>query len=112
MAADSKPAAQLVLKRNQDRRVRSGHPWVFSNEIERLEGEPGPGALVDVLDSRGAFLGRAYYNAHSLIAARLLTRGRDDIDAAFFSKRIERALRLRESLLPGERVGRVVYGEA
>ena len=48
---DSKPTAQLVLKRNQDRRVRSGHPWVFSNEIERFEGEPGPGALVDVVDS-------------------------------------------------------------
>ena len=109
---DSKPTAQLVLKRNQDRRVRSGHPWVFSNEIERFEGEPGPGALVDVVDSRGAFLGRAYYNAHSLIAARLLTRRREDIDAGFFMKRIERALRLRESLLPGERVGRVVYGEA
>ena len=109
---DSKPTAQLVLKRNQDRRVRSGHPWVFSNEIDHFEGEPAPGALVDVQDSRGAFLGRAYYNAHSLIAARLLTRGRDDVDAAFFVKRIERALRLRESLLPGERVCRVVYGEA
>jgi 23S rRNA (cytosine1962-C5)-methyltransferase len=108
----SRPAATLALKRNQDRRVRAGHPWVFSNEIERLEGDPGPGGLVDVIDHRGAFLGRAYYNAHSLIAARLLTRGRDDIDADFFVKRIERAMRLRESLLPGERVERVVYGEA
>jgi 23S rRNA (cytosine1962-C5)-methyltransferase len=109
---DSRSDARLVLKRNQDRRVRAGHPWVFSNEIERLEGDPGGGDLVEVLDHRGAFLGRAYYNAHSLIAARLLTRGRDAIDADFFLKRIERALRLREAQMPGERVLRVVYGEA
>jgi 23S rRNA (cytosine1962-C5)-methyltransferase len=108
---DSRSDARLVLKRNQDRRVRAGHPWVFSNEIERLEGDPGGGDLVEVLDHRGAFLGRAYYNAHSLIAARLLTRGRDAIDADFFVKRIERALRLREAQMPGERVLRVVYGE-
>ena len=109
---DSRPGARLTLRRNQDRRVRAGHPWVFSNEIDRLEGDPGPGGLLEVQDHRGAFLGRAYYNAHSLIAARLLTRGRDDIDADFFARRIERALRLRAGWMPAERVGRVVYGEA
>ena len=40
---DSKPTAQLVLKRNQDRRVRSGHPWVFSNEVAGVEGSPADG---------------------------------------------------------------------
>ncbi len=108
----SRSDARLVLKRNQDRRVRAGHPWVFSNEIARLEGDPGPGGLVEILDHRGAFLGRAYYNAHSLIAARLLTRGRDDIDTDFFAKRIERAIRFRDAVMPGERVLRLVHGEA
>ena len=109
---DNSSDARLVLKRNQDRRVRAGHPWVFSNEIDHLEGDPGAGGLVEVLDHRGAYLGRAYYNAHSLIAARVVTRGRDQVDADFFVKRIERAIRLREVLMPGERVLRVVYGEA
>jgi len=103
---------RLVLRRHEDRRLRAGHPWVFSNEIESLDGSPEPGALVDVVDVRGAYLGRAYYNPHSLIAARMLTRGRDTIDAAFFARRLERAIRLRESQLPGERVLRLVYGEA
>jgi 23S rRNA (cytosine1962-C5)-methyltransferase len=103
---------RLVLRRNQDRRVRGGHPWIFSNEIEQIEGEPADGALVEIVDHRGAFLGRAYLNRHSLIAARVLTRGRDPIDTSFFVRRIERALRLRESVMPGERVLRVVYGEA
>ena len=101
----------LRLRKNQDRRIRSGHPWIFSNEIEGLEGEPEPGAIVDVVDSRGAYLGRGYVNRHSLIAVRLLTRSRDAIDAAFFKKRITRALAYREELFPGSRALRVVAGE-
>ena len=103
---------RLVLRKNQDRRVRGGHPWIFSNEVATLEGAPAPGDLVEVADVRGAFLGRAYYNPQSLICARLVTRKRDEVDADLFVKRMERALRLREAALPGERVLRVVYGES
>jgi 23S rRNA (cytosine1962-C5)-methyltransferase len=105
-------APRLVLARHQDRRVRGGHPWVFSNEIATIEGDPPPGGLVEVTDDRGAFLGRAYVNPHSLIAARLLTRGRDPIDTDFFVRRLERAARLRAAVLPGEEACRLVYGEA
>ena len=108
----TRPAARIVLKRHQDRRVRGGHPWVFSNEIDAVEGGPADGDIVDVTDTRGAFLGRATWNHKSLIAARLLTRKRDEIDTAFFVKRITRAMRLREQALPGESAVRVVYGEA
>jgi len=103
---------QLVLRKNQDRRVRGGHPWVFSNEVAEFRGTPADGDLVEVSDFRGAFLGRAYYNRKSLIAARLLTRGRDDVDAGFFVKRLERALKLRESVYPGAQAVRLVYGES
>jgi 23S rRNA (cytosine1962-C5)-methyltransferase len=103
---------RLVLRKNQDRRVRAGHPWIFSNEVAGFEGAPLPGDLVDVADVRGAFLGRAYYNPHSLICARLLTRGHDEVDEELFVKRVERALRLREAALPGTRTLRVVYGES
>ncbi len=104
--------ARLVLRKNQDRRVRGGHPWVFSNEVASLEGDPADGDLVEVCDFRGAFLGRAYWNRKSLICARVLTRGRDPIDADFFVKRLERALRLRETVYPGAQAVRVVYGES
>ena len=92
---------RLVLQRNQDRRIRGGHPWVFSNEVAAIEGEPVDGDLVEITDDRGAFLGRATFNRRSLICARIITRGRDEVNAAFFVKRIERALRLREAALPG-----------
>jgi 23S rRNA (cytosine1962-C5)-methyltransferase len=102
---------RLVLRKNQDRRIRGGHPWVFSNEVAEVHGAPADGDLVEVTDFRGAFLGRAYWNRRSLICARLLTRGRDEVDTAFFVRRFERARRLRESVYPGAEAVRLVYGE-
>ena len=104
--------ARLVLRRGEDRRLRGGHPWIFSNEVEAWQGGVEDGGLVDVTDYRGAFLGRAYVNRHSLICARVLTRGRDEVDTAFFVKRLERAVRLRESVYAGEPAVRMVYGES
>ncbi len=104
--------ARLVLKRGQDRRLRGGHPWIFSNEVEGWQGTVEDGALVDVTDHRGAFLGRAYVNRHSLICARILTRGRDEVDTAFFVKRLERAQRLRDAVYPDEAAVRLVCGES
>ena len=104
--------AKLVLKKGEDRRVRGGHPWIFSNEVESWQGDVQDGGMVDVTDHRGAFLGRAYVNRHSLITARLLTRGRDEIDTAFFVKRLERAKRLRDAVYPSEPAVRLVYGES
>ena len=108
----SRDAARIVLRPGEDRRVRGGHPWVFSNEIASHEGAFEDGDVLDVCDARHAFLGRAYVNRHSLIAARLLTRGRDPIDTAFFARRFERAQRLRDAAYPGEDAVRLVYGEA
>ena len=104
--------ARLVLRRGEDRRVRGGHPWIFSNEVDTWEGGIEDGGIADVVDHRGAFLGRAYVNRHSLICARLLTRGRDEVDTAFFVKRLERARRLREAVYPAEPAVRLVYGES
>jgi 23S rRNA (cytosine1962-C5)-methyltransferase len=106
------PTARLLLDRNQDRRVRGGHPWIFSNEVGTIEGSAVDGGLVEVADSRGAYLGIAYYNHHSLICARILTRGRDTIDADFFAHRLERAAKLREAVYPGARALRLAYSEA
>jgi len=106
------PLPRLALKKNQDRRVRGGHPWIFSNEVAGVDDAPEDGGLVDVFDSRGAFLGRAYYNRRSLICARLLTRGRDDIDLDFFVRRLERAVQYRRTVLPDTEAVRLVHGES
>jgi 23S rRNA (cytosine1962-C5)-methyltransferase len=101
---------QLLPKR--DRRVRSGHPWVFSNEIDGDVSALPPGGAVDVMDSKGKFLGRGTANPNSLISVRIVSRRRDDIDnAAFWAWRIREAIELRTAALPGRTSMRLVHAE-
>jgi 23S rRNA (cytosine1962-C5)-methyltransferase len=104
----------LKLKPKHDRRIAEGHPWVFSNEIEGDVAAIPPGGVVDVIDTRGKFLGRGYGNPQSLIAARILTKGRrEDINhPAFFAQRLREAASLRELTYPGRRSLRLVFSEA
>lgn len=105
---------KLELLPGQDRRLRAGHPWVFSNEIKM---EPAtkalpPGSLVTLADPHGRPLGLAHFNPHSLIAARVLTRNKDAaIDAPFLERRLARALHLRERLYDAPYY-RLVHAEA
>ena len=93
-------------------RVRSGHPWVFDNQVLRIDGSPGPGDIVRVVDDRGRPVGQGYYNAVSRILVRLLTREFDvRVNAGFFRERIQEAWDHRERIgCPPSR--RVVFGEA
>ncbi len=103
---------RLVLGPSHDRRVRSGHPWVFSNEVRRIEGDPQPGDAVEVRSDRGDFLGTAYFNPHSLIIARILSRQPESIDEVdFFRRRFTQALAYRQSLYPDTTALRLVHGE-
>ncbi len=101
----------VTLKKGTERRVLLGHPWIFSNEIERLEEKPPPGADVRIVDWRAGFVGRGYINPHSLIAVRLLSRSDRDPDALFVLGRVERALALRMALYPGEETYRLINSE-
>jgi 23S rRNA (cytosine1962-C5)-methyltransferase len=106
---------QLVLKRHEDRRIRAGHCWVFSNEIDTaataLTSVP-PGAAVEVVDHKRQFLGHALVNPHALICARIASRvAGEPIDAALLARRLQSALALRERHVGGEHY-RLVYGES
>jgi 23S rRNA (cytosine1962-C5)-methyltransferase len=105
------PAATLHLAKNQERRIRSGHPWVFSNEIETIDGTPEAGGEVRVEDHRGHVVGVGLYNPGSLIAARLFARRERPIDADLFRERIRAARALRERVYPVETTYRLVYSE-
>mgnify|MGYP002779366365 CR=1 FL=1 len=108
--------AVLRLRKDEERRIRAGHVWVFSNEID-VKATPlvdlEPGQTVEVHDSRGKFLGAGYANPRSLIAVRLLTRrsGRP-IDGALLKERLRHALALREMLFPGDPFYRLAFGES
>jgi 23S rRNA (cytosine1962-C5)-methyltransferase len=94
-----KPAGTIHLKRGRDKPVRLRHPWIFSGAIDRVEGEPEPGDLVNVASQEGILLAQAYFNPHSQIVGRILSWDLDEaIDSSFWSARIGVALASRAEL--------------
>jgi len=88
------------LKRGRAKPFFFGHPWVFSGSVERVEGGPADGDLVEVVDHNGTFVARGFYNRHSQIRVRLLTWDRDEaVDEALFERRIRLAAALRHDVL-------------
>jgi 23S rRNA (cytosine1962-C5)-methyltransferase len=95
------PAAtpKVTLKPGHVQPVWMGHPWVYAQAIDRIEGGATAGDEVSVHDPRGNLLGRGFYSPGSAIPVRLLTRDAEThLDAAFFRARIEQATALRASL--------------
>ena len=94
------------------RRIADGHPWIFNNEVEKIEGEVGGGETVDVFTHDNKFVGRGYINPKSQILVRLLTRQKGEkINEAFFLTRIEECWKYRKTLGYTENC-RLVFGEA
>ncbi len=89
----------LRLKPGHVQPVWAGHPWVFAQAIEWIEGGATAGDEVTVLDPKGNFLGRGLYSPGSAIPVRLLTRDASThIDAALFRARVDRAVSRRAEL--------------
>lgn len=106
---------QLVLKKHEDKRLRQGHLWVFSNEIDSQRSpleQFAAGDLVEITDSSGKGLGVAYINPNALICARLLSRKPNStIGESFFKARLSQALALRERCFD-KPFYRLVFGES
>lgn len=106
---------ELFLKKNEDKRLRQGHLWVFSNEVD-IQRSPleqfTAGDVVVVHEAGGKALGIAYLNPHALICARMLTRKTNvKIGESFFKSRLSQALSLRERLFD-KPYYRLVFGES
>ena len=103
----------IDLKPDSDRRIKAGHLWIFSNELKDGFQNLESGEIVEVRAAGGGFVGMATLNPHSLIAARLLTRNREDIGEDFFRQRIRVAHELRISLFGAdEHYCRLIYSES
>src|SRR3990172_9406030 len=94
--------APLRLNKNEDRRLRAGHVWVFSNEVDtKLTPLSGfePGQPVTIEDAAGHVLGTGYVNPHALICARLVSRDpKYVLDQSLITHRLNVALSLRARL--------------
>ncbi len=114
--SDDDPAARpaVTLLPGGHRRAESGHPWIYSNEVQMDAAAKAldPGSLVTVKRADGRPLGVAMFNPHTLLAARVLDRDTTrPIGRRFLLRRLERALKLRERLYP-EPYYRLVHAEA
>ena len=112
---ESSSLAPLQLKKNEERRIRAGHLWVYSNEVDTVATPLSgfePGQQVQLLAHNGKRLGNGYVNPNSLICARLVSRDpRYLLDRSLLVHRLNIALALRERLFDGPYY-RLVYGEA
>ena len=106
--------APLRLRKNEDRRLRAGHLWVYSNEVD-VEATPlrafQPGQPVTIQASNGKFIGTGYINPHVLLCARLVSRDPEHpLNASLLVHRLNVALSLRERLY-AQPFYRLVHGE-
>jgi 23S rRNA (cytosine1962-C5)-methyltransferase len=105
----------ITLNKNISRRVESGHPWIFANEVNRgkeKDTNAKPGEIVQVLTFDGKYIGQGYYNPQSQISVRLLTRNKAEvINDDFFYRQILAAWQYRQKIGYTQNC-RLVFGEA
>jgi 23S rRNA (cytosine1962-C5)-methyltransferase len=94
---------RIILKAREERRILSGHPWVYDNEIAGIldaQAKPAvlePGELAEVESSRKEYLGRAFANPNSKITARIYSPSKEGVDKGFFKRRIRKAILARSN---------------
>ncbi|PCJ41870.1 MAG: RlmI/RlmK family 23S rRNA methyltransferase [Moraxellaceae bacterium] len=114
-ATDNQHLARIKLKKNEEKRLKGGHCWVYSNEVDTqvtpLTGfEPGQQVVVE--DSKGKPVGVAYVNPQSLITGRIMSRDANCvISESLLTHRLKIALSLREKCFD-DQCYRWVYGES
>ena len=110
-----RPYPKITITPKGEAALTGGHPWVYEGEMTAVDGTPEDGTLVDVVSRRGSWLGCGFYNSHSKIRVRLLSRNaNDDFSDAFWERRVRYAWDYRKTVM-GEtdsRCCRVIFGEA
>ena len=117
MTVSSEVSGQVILKPKRAQPFYSRHPWVFAGAVERVEGKPADGDVVDLRSSVGNFVGRGLINSQSKILVRLYSWDESvALDREFFKARLKRAIDLRHDQLKlnhgPEAAYRVAFSEA
>src|SRR5579871_1030107 len=103
---------KVYLNKKISNRIINGHPWIYANEVNKIEGEINPGDIVSVFTHDKKFVGKGYANPKSQIIVRLLTREKDDdINEDFFFQKISNAWEYRKKNGYRENC-RLTFGEA
>lgn len=101
----------VYLKKNEEKRILNFHPWVYANEVLKIEGKDKNGSLATVLDHQGKFIGKGYINHLSKILVRIFIRDDAVPDLEYYKKSIENADLTRKKLGYSD-CYRLVYAES
>lgn len=101
----------VYLKKNEEKRIVAGHPWVFANEVARIEGKDKNGSLASVYDYSGRYIGKGYINHLSKILVRIFIRDDSVPDYDYYRQAIKKADDYRRRL-GFDNCYRVVFGES
>jgi len=104
--------SEIKLKKKEDKRIRNGHLWIFSNEVENLDRSIPTGSIVNILSHDDRYLGRGFFNPNALISARIFTTIDEEINRDFFFRQIQAAADLRNKLYPNRTVYRLIHSES
>ena len=109
-----RPFASVTVTEKAARVLRGGHPWVFAGEVLTKENPCPDGEIVDVYTEKGRWQGAGFYNSHSLIRVRILSRNTNDkMDETFFRRRVRYALAYRQQVMGEDFAAcRLIFGEA
>lgn len=102
----------VILKPGEANRILAGHPWIYAGSILRLIQPAADGDIVQIKDHRNRFLGVGLFNSRSKIRVRWLSTHRESVDTAFFKRRLQAALEVRQRQLPGATSFRLVNAES
>ena len=105
---------KIYLKKNKEDSRKRLHPWIFSGAILKMDEGIAEGDVVDVVGYNGEFIGKGHYQIGS-IAVRMLTFSEEEIDEAFWQKRLLSALQMRIAIGVADNKNndtyRLVHGE-
>lgn len=101
----------LKLKQKEEHRIKNGHYWIFSNELEKVDTSIKAGTVVRFESARGEVLGIGFFNPHSLISGRLIVKGEEELSKHFIFEFLDNAYSYRKEL-GLRKFGRMCYGES
>lgn len=111
----NRPYAKLTITKKGERAARSGHPWVYGEEVTHVEGTYQNGDIVDVYSDKDRYLGTGFANDISKIRVRIVSRNANDrFDEAFWQRRVKYALDYRKTVMGDKDFAccRLIFGDA
>lgn len=106
---------KVIIDEKGRKQQEEGHPWVYDNEVVKIDGNYENGDIVDVISQKGKYLGSGFINNNSKIIVRIISRNANDtFDNDFFERRLKYAWEYRKTVMGPEdkKCCRIIFGEA